>query len=42
MNFISEELDDYVCDHTENEPELLYDLNRETNFISAKSRLLKS
>lgn len=40
MNFISEELDDYVCDHTENEPELLYDLNRETNLNVLQPRML--
>jgi predicted O-methyltransferase YrrM len=40
MNFISEELDNYVCDHTENEPELLYDLNRETNLNVLQPRML--
>lgn len=40
MNFISAELDNYVCDHTENEPELLYDLNRETNLNVLQPRML--
>ena len=40
MNFISTELDKYVCDHTENEPELLYDLNRETNLNVLQPRML--
>jgi predicted O-methyltransferase YrrM len=40
MNLISEELDNYVCDHTENEPELLYDLNRETNLNVLQPRML--
>ena len=31
MDFISKELDDYVCAHTENEPKLLQELNRETH-----------
>ena len=30
MHFIPEDLDDYVVKHTENEPELLQQLNRET------------
>ena len=30
MYFISEKLDDYVVQHTENEPELLRELSRET------------
>lgn len=40
MNFISAELDNYVCDHTENEPELLYELNRETNLNVLQPRML--
>ena len=30
MHFLSEELDDYIVDHSENEPQLLRELNRET------------
>ncbi len=30
MHFLSEELDDYIVDHSENEPKLLRELNRET------------
>ena len=31
MNFISDELDTYVTNHSENEPELLAQLNKETH-----------
>ncbi|MBL4861806.1 MAG: class I SAM-dependent methyltransferase [Crocinitomicaceae bacterium] len=40
MEFISQKLDDYVCAHTENEPELLYALNRETNMNVLRPRML--
>ncbi|PCH78343.1 MAG: methyltransferase [Flavobacteriaceae bacterium] len=30
MHFLSDELDDYIVDHSENEPQLLKELNRET------------
>jgi caffeoyl-CoA O-methyltransferase len=40
MEFISEELDDYVCAHTENEPALLYELNRETHMNVLVPRML--
>ena len=31
MHFISEELENYVVQHSENEPELLHQLNKETH-----------
>ena len=40
MEFISQELDNYVCDHTENEPVLLYDLNRRTHLEVLRPRML--
>ena len=40
MEFISQKLDDYVCAHTEKEPELLYALNRETNMNVLRPRML--
>ena len=40
MEFISQKLDDYVCAHSENEPELLYELNRETNMNVLRPRML--
>lgn len=40
MEFISEELDHYVCSHTEKEPELLYRLNRETHLNVLRPRML--
>lgn len=40
MEFISQELDNYVCDHTENEPTLLYELNRRTNLEVLRPRML--
>ena len=40
MEFISQELDKYVCDHTENEPTLLYELNRRTNLEVLRPRML--
>ena len=40
MEFIDQKLDDYVCAHTENEPELLYRLNRETHLNVLRPRML--
>jgi len=40
MEFIDEKLDDYVCAHSENEPKLLYDLNRETHINVLQPRML--
>ena len=40
MDFISQELDDYVCAHSENEPQLLYDLNRDTHLNVLRPRML--
>ncbi|MDG1331854.1 MAG: class I SAM-dependent methyltransferase [Crocinitomicaceae bacterium] len=40
MEFISKELDDYVCAHTEQEPKLLYDLNRRTHLEVLQPRML--
>ncbi len=40
MHFIPEELDDYVIAHSENEPELLQELNRETYQKILQPRML--
>lgn len=40
MEFISQELDDYVGAHTEKEPELLYELNRRTHIEVLQPRML--
>lgn len=40
MEFISQKLDDYVCAHTAKEPELLYELNRETHMNVLRPRML--
>lgn len=40
MEFISQELDDYVSAHTVKEPELLYKLNRETHMNVLRPRML--
>lgn len=40
MHFISEELEDYAAFHSENEPELLAALNRETHQKILQSRML--
>lgn len=40
MEFIDQKLDDYVCNHTSDEPELLYELNRETNLNILYPRML--
>ena len=40
MEFISQELDNYVCNHSENEPEALYELNRTTNLSVLQPRML--
>lgn len=40
MEFISQKLDDYVVAHSENEPELLYELNRQTHLQVLQPRML--
>lgn len=40
MEFISEKIDAYVCAHTEDEPKLLYELNRETHINVLRPRML--
>lgn len=40
MEFIDQKIDDYVCAHTENEPQLLYELNRETHINVLRPRML--
>ena len=40
MEFIDQKLDDYVCAHSEKEPELLYSLNRETHINVLQPRML--
>ncbi|MEZ4938707.1 MAG: class I SAM-dependent methyltransferase [Crocinitomicaceae bacterium] len=40
MNFLDEEIDKYVCEHTENEPQELYELNRETHLNVLIPRML--
>jgi len=40
MNFLSEELEDYVANHTDSENELLYDLNRQTHIQLLQPRML--
>ena len=40
MDFISKELDDYVGNHTQKEPEWLYELNRETHLNVIHPRML--
>lgn len=40
MEFIDEKLDKYVCDHTECEPSLLAELNRDTHLHVMKPRML--
>lgn len=40
MHFISEQLENYVADHSENEPELLAKLNRETHQKILQPRML--
>ncbi|MCH2232096.1 MAG: class I SAM-dependent methyltransferase [Crocinitomicaceae bacterium] len=40
MEFISKKLDDYVCAHSEDEPQLLYSLNRETHINVLRPRML--
>jgi caffeoyl-CoA O-methyltransferase len=40
MEFISEALDEYVCNHTDNEPNHLYHLNRETHLKISKPRMI--
>lgn len=40
MEFISKELDQYVCDHTQSEPDYLHELNRETHLNVLQPRML--
>lgn len=40
MEFISDELDKYVCSHSENEPDYLRDLNRKTHVEVLQPRML--
>ena len=40
MEFISPELDRYVCDHSEHEPEILRKLNRKTHLSVLQPRML--
>lgn len=40
MEFISPELDRYVCDHSENEPDVLRQLNRKTYLSVLQPRML--
>jgi predicted O-methyltransferase YrrM len=40
MHFISEDLEDYVANHSENEPELLAKLNKETHQKILQPRML--
>jgi len=40
MEFISPELDRYVCTHSENEPEVLHQLNRKTHLSVLQPRML--
>lgn len=40
MEFIADNLDQYVCSHSENEPEILADLNRRTHVSVIQPRML--
>lgn len=40
MHFLPEKIDDYVVNHSENEPEILQQLNRETNQKILQPRML--
>ncbi len=40
MDFIDQKLDTYVCEHSENESELLNELNRQTNLTVLQPRML--
>ena len=40
MNFLPEKLDHYVVAHSQDEPELLQELNRETNQKILQPRML--
>ncbi|MCR9173573.1 MAG: class I SAM-dependent methyltransferase [bacterium] len=40
MEFISKELDDYISNHTQKEPDYLYELNRETHLNVMQPRML--
>jgi len=40
MEFIDQKLEEYVCAHSEKEPKLLYELNRETHINVLQPRML--
>ena len=40
MDFLPEEIDRFVCEHTQPEPELLHRINRETNIKVLRPRML--
>jgi caffeoyl-CoA O-methyltransferase len=40
MEFIEEALDEYICNHTQKEPTLLNELNRQTNLEVLRPRML--
>lgn len=40
MNFLDQDLDDYVVAHSEKEPDLLYELNRQTHIKILQPRML--
>jgi caffeoyl-CoA O-methyltransferase len=40
MEFIDAKLDKYVCQHSENEPSVLKDLNRKTHLSVMQPRML--
>ena len=40
MEFIDPQLDEYVCNHTENEPQILRELNRRTHLSVLQPRML--
>jgi caffeoyl-CoA O-methyltransferase len=40
MDFLPEEIDRFVCEHTQPEPELLHRINRETNIKILRPRML--
>ena len=40
MDFIDQKLDTYVCEHSENESDLLNELNRQTNLTVLQPRML--
>ena len=40
MNYSNESLEDYIINHSQQEPELLKDLNRETNLKVLQPRMI--